>query len=86
MLDATRCEVEKCAVVRTLAKQKEHLQKLLTRRETELEMLKRTQVCRRWPREPVLHPKRSACPMLQFFFPTGDELPSHTLRMTVGTA
>ncbi|CAM9729720.1 unnamed protein product [Ectocarpus sp. 12 AP-2014] len=42
LLHATRSEVEKCAVVRTLAKQKTHLQQLLARQERELDTIKRT--------------------------------------------
>lgn len=37
-------EVEKCAVVRTLVKQKGHLQKMIARQERELEAIKQTQV------------------------------------------
>lgn len=44
VLNAVRCEVEKCAVVRTLADQNGHLQQLLFNREGEVADLKRTQV------------------------------------------
>lgn len=39
-----RSEMEKCAVVRMLAKQKGHLQQLLDRQERELDMIKQTKV------------------------------------------
>lgn len=44
LLNAARMEVEKCAVVRSLAKQKEHLQKMLARQERELDAMKQTKV------------------------------------------
>ena len=44
LLNTARMEVEKCAVVRTLVKQKGHLQKMLARQERELEAIKQTQV------------------------------------------
>lgn len=46
LLNAARREVEKCAVVRTLAKQKEHLQKTLACQERELDEIKQTKVRR----------------------------------------
>ncbi|CAM9153159.1 unnamed protein product [Ectocarpus fasciculatus] len=42
LLHAARSEMEKCAVVRTLAKQRGHLQQLLARQERELDTIKRT--------------------------------------------
>lgn len=44
LLNTARLEVEKCAVVRTLVKQKGHLQKTIARQERELEAIKQTQV------------------------------------------
>eukprot|EP00903_Cladosiphon_okamuranus_P013688 g12747.t1 len=42
LLNAARMEVEKCAVVRSLAKQKENLQRMLAWQERELDAMKRT--------------------------------------------
>lgn len=44
LMRAVRSEVEKCAVVRSLVKQRDHMQQLLSNREAELDTLKRTQV------------------------------------------
>lgn len=44
VISAARREVETCAVVRTLANQKGHLQHLLALQERELETIKRTKV------------------------------------------
>ncbi len=50
LLDTARMEVEKCAVVRTLVKQKGHLQKMMAHQERELQAIKQTQVRANWSR------------------------------------